>query len=405
MTLLPKMTKPQGIGLLFVVLILFIDMLLYSLLIPIVPYFTETLKPSSTMMGILFSSYAIAMLVATPIFGPISDRIGRRIMLLTGLAGLAFSTLLFAFADSLPLLITARFIQGLAAASTWPTALALLADLFPSKSRGAVMGIALTAISSGTLLGAPLGGWLFEASGHRTPFLAAAGFTVLNILLVALFLQEAPARSQSEQLRVSKFLRHPQVAFIAGIVLLAEIALCLLEPTLPNFLTEKLSVTPAMIGLLFAIMTLAYGLLAPVAGALSSRFNPFLLMFIGICVLAVFIPALALANTLWQASLAMALVGAGVGFTLSPTLATLGEIIDRSGSGAYGIAYSLFNMFHAVGMVAGPLAGGILTDILPVSTVLFVVAGSILGLGILLYVFLRLKQGTAVHAGSHDINM
>ncbi|RNB81737.1 MFS transporter [Brevibacillus nitrificans] len=402
MTLLPKMTKTQGIGLLFVVLILFIDMLLYSLLIPIVPYFTETLKPSSTMMGILFSSYAIAMLVATPIFGPISDRIGRRIMLL---AGLAFSTVLFAFADSLPLLITARFIQGLAAAATWPTALALLADLFPPKSRGAVMGIALTAISSGTLLGAPLGGWLFEVSGHRTPFLAAAGFTVLNILLVSLFLQEAPARSQSEQLRVSKFLRHPQVAFIAGIVLLAEIALCLLEPTLPNFLTEKLSVTPAMIGLLFAIMTLAYGLLAPVAGALSSRFNPFLLMFIGICVLAVFIPALALANTLWQASLAMALVGAGVGFTLSPTLATLGEIIDRSGSGAYGIAYSLFNMFHAVGMVAGPLAGGILTDILPVSTVLFVVAGSILGLGILLYVFLRLKQGTAVRAGSHDIKM
>lgn len=90
----------------------------------------------------------------------------------------------------------------------------------------------------------------------------------------------------------------------------------------------------------------------------------------------------------------MAFVGASVGFTLSPTLATLGEIIDRGGSGAYGTAYSLFNMFHGVGMVAGPLAGGILTDVLPVSAAIHVVAGCILGLGILLFVRLRLSAGT-----------
>ncbi|MDF2680650.1 MAG: arabinose transporter permease [Brevibacillus sp.] len=405
MNFFPKMTKSQRIGLLFVILILFIDMLLYSLLIPIVPYFTETLQPSSTMMGILFSSYAVAMLIATPIFGPISDRIGRRIMLLIGLIGLALSTVLFAFSDSLALLITARFVQGLAAAATWPTALALLADLFPSKTRGAIMGIALTAISTGTLLGAPIGGWLFEVSGHRTPFLAAAAFTVINIILVYFFLREESSRSESEKLQVGGFLRHPQVAFIAGVVLLAEISLCLLEPTLPVFLTQKLSITPATIGLLFAIMTLAYGLIAPVAGALSSRVNPFTLMFVGIISLAVFMPFLALADTIWQSALAMALVGASVGFTLSPTLATLGEIIDRGGTGAYGTAYSLFNMFHGFGMVAGPLAGGILTDVLPVSTAIIIVAASIFSFGILMYVMLRLKQNSLTRSVRKEMKM
>lgn len=394
MAFFPKMTKKQGIGLLLVILILFIDMLLYSLLIPIVPYFKETLQPSSTMIGILFSSYAVAMLAATPIFGPISDRIGRKIMLLVGLVGLILSTVLFAFSDSMGLLITARFVQGISAAATWPTALALLADLFPSSKRGAVMGIALTAISTGTLLGAPIGGWLFEASGHRTPFLAAAAVTVVSFALVYVFLREESSRTASEKLQVIGLLRHPQVAFIAGIVLLAEISLCLLEPTLPVFLTDTLQVSPAAIGLLFAVMTLGYGLIAPVAGSLSSRFNPYTLMFAGICSLAVFMPFLVWAGTLWQAALAMAFVGASVGFTLSPTLATLGEIIDRGGSGAYGTAYSLFNMFHGVGMVAGPLAGGILTDALPVSAAIHVVAGCILGLGILLFVRLRLSAGT-----------
>ncbi|MBY0088294.1 MFS transporter [Brevibacillus brevis] len=403
MSIFTQMTKQQRIGLLFVILILFIDMLLYSLLIPIVPYFTEKLQPSSTMMGVLFSSYAVAMLIATPIFGPISDRIGRRTMLLVGLLGLAASTLLFAFSETMALLITARFVQGIAAAATWPTALALLADLFPSKMRGAVMGIALTAISTGTLLGAPIGGWLFEISDHRMPFLAAAAFTVINIVLVYLFLKEDATRSVSEKLHVGGFIRNPQVIFIAGIVLLAEISLCLLEPTLPVFFTEKLSMTPTSIGLLFGVMTLAYGLIAPVAGSLSSRMNPYKLMFGGILTLAVFLPFLAWADSLWQAMLAMALVGASIGFTLSPTLATLGAIIDQGGSGAYGTAYSLFNMFHGIGMVAGPLAGGILTDLLPVSSALLIVAASILGFGF--FLFVQLKASNSASLGTKESEM
>ncbi|MGG1658803.1 MFS transporter [Brevibacillus sp. NRS-1366] len=405
MSIFTQMTKQQRTGLLFVILILFIDMLLYSLLIPIVPYFTETLQPSSTMMGILFSSYAVAMLLATPIFGPISDRIGRRTMLLVGLLGLAASTLLFAFSETMALLITARFVQGIAAAATWPTALALLADLFPPKMRGAVMGTALTAISTGTLLGAPIGGWLFEISDHRMPFLAAAAFTVINIVLVYLFLKEEPNRTVSEKLQVSGFLRNPQVVFIAGIVLLAEVSLCLLEPTLPVFFTEKLSSTPTTIGLLFAVMTLAYGLIAPVAGSMSSRYNPYKLMFGGIIALGVFMPFLAWAGSIWQTAIAMAFVGASVGFTLSPTLATLGEIIDQGGTGAYGTAYSLFNMFHGVGMVAGPLAGGILTDILPVSSAIIVVAAAVLGFGILLFVQLRASKPARFTTKDRKLNV
>ncbi|CAH0122040.1 MULTISPECIES: MFS transporter [unclassified Paenibacillus] len=373
----PKMNKAQRIGLTLTISILFIDMLLYSILIPIIPYYNELLQPSATAMGVLFGSYAVAMLAATPFFGKLSDRIGRRKPLLLGLIGLALSTVLFMFAGSMFMLIAARFIQGIAAAATWTAALALVADLFPQASRGKVMGFALTGISTGSLLGAPVGGWLFEAGGHMTPFVTAAGLTLLNFVLVLFLLQEGK-RAASEQTSLFSLLRNRSVLYIAIVILLAESCLTLMEPTLPVFLTEHLLLSPLALGLLFGAMTLAYGVVAPVSGSLADRYNPRILMLIGLGCLAVTMPLIVVSQNIWQVAIAGLLAGGSVGFALSPTLPTLGQIVDRDGSGSYGVAYSLFNMFHAVGMIIGPLVGGVLTDMLTVPAAIVAVGITVL---------------------------
>ncbi|MCR8642681.1 MFS transporter [Paenibacillus sp. N1-5-1-14] len=372
-----KMSRTQLLGLCLVIAILFIDMLLYSIVIPIIPHFEKMLSPSATMLGVLFASYAVALFLATPFFGPLCDKIGRRTPIIIGLIGMAISTIMFAYAETMLMLIVARFVQGIAAAATWTAALAFLADIFPGTMRGTAMGMALTGISTGSLMGAPLGGWLFEYGGTKLPFFFTGGLTLLTALLVVFFMKE-PLREKEESMGTFHLLRNKSVVFIACVILLAEISMTLLEPVLPVFLDAKFEFSPAMIGFVFGAMTLTYGLSAPIAGTLAGKRNPFIIMLIGIGCLALSLPLLVFSSTLWQVLASAAVVGALIGFTLSPTLATLGILVDQDEQGGYGAAYALFNMFHAVGIILGPLIGGVLTDFMEVPTAVIAVSTAIL---------------------------
>ena len=146
---------------LFVVtLAVFTDMFIHGMIVPILPIYAASLGISQTALGFLFGSYALALLITTPIFGMISDKIGRRGPMLWGILGLAATTLLFAFANTFWFLLLARILQGCAAAITWTAGLALLADFYPSEERGQAMGIALSGQAIGILVGPSLGGWL-----------------------------------------------------------------------------------------------------------------------------------------------------------------------------------------------------------------------------------------------------
>lgn len=379
-----KMNKTQWIGLGLIIFILFNDMLLYSLIIPITPYLMDRLNPSSTLIGILFGSYAVGVLITTPLFAAISDRIGRVIPIIIGLVGMVLSTLFFSFASSMWMLIGARFVQGIAAAATLTASMALLAALFPANRRGAVMGMALTGISMGSLLGAPIGGWLLDAGGYNTPFIFAAGLILTSLILAILLLREPgssqdDAHSQTKKQGTFQLLRFRPVLFIAAIVLLAESVLTLLESVLPVFLHQHVQATPTVTGLLFAAMSLAYGAAAPLSGLLSNRYAARNLMLIGLGALGLFTPLFAFAHTIWLQAGVMLLVGASVGFALSPTLSSLGAVVDNgNGSGSFGAAFGLFNILQSVGMIAGPFIGGILTDWLDVPRTIITISFALL---------------------------
>ncbi|WP_245552899.1 MFS transporter [Brevibacillus massiliensis] len=129
---------------------------------------------------------------------------------------------------------------------------------------------------------------------------------------------------------------------------------------------------------------------------LSGRYNPYALMLIGLVLLSISLQLLVIPYPLWQTVLVMILVGAVIGFTLSPTLSTLGGIVDRVGrNGDYGSAYALFNMFHAIGMIAGPIAGGVLTDFISIPAALIAVgAGILLCAALMSVTLIPKKKGT-----------
>src|SRR5437870_4728780 len=174
----------RGVAVALVTCATFTDLVAYSVAVPVLPDLSRRLGASPTMIGFLFASFGVTLLTVSLPMGAVSDRIGRKAPMVGGLAALTASTLLFAFADSLPWLFAARLTQGAADAVTWVVGFALIADLYGPEERGRVAGIVMSGTSFAVMIGPSLGGWLYEAGGIRLPFtfvtllaaIAALGF-------------------------------------------------------------------------------------------------------------------------------------------------------------------------------------------------------------------------------------
>ncbi|MFP4976032.1 MFS transporter [Paenibacillus sp. CN-4] len=375
----------QKSALLVVGLAIFLDMLIYGLVVPILPRFAEQLGANQTEIGLLFASYAVVLFIATPIFGALSDRIGRRGPMLWGLLGLAAATLLFAFADNFPMLVAARSLQGLAAAITWTSGLAIIADVYPSADRGRAMGMALSGQAAGMLLGPVAGGWLYQLGDYRLPFFVAAGLAMLDGVLRVVLLKDLPEpKADGGLLSPFRMLRSRSLLLLAGVVVIGAGIPSVLEPTLPLHLQEHLGAQPGTIGLLFAVPTLAYGLATPLIGKLSGKFGYRRAIAAGLAAVAICLPLAALPGSVWLQAAALALLGIAMGVVLAPSLPALADLTDESGQATYGVTFAIYNTAYSVGMLLGPLLGGTLTGAMGLKLAYLTIGGVVL-LYMLLY--------------------
>jgi DHA1 family solute carrier family 18 vesicular amine transporter 1/2 len=327
---------------------------------------------------VLFGSYSAALLVGTPIFGALSDRVGRRGPMLWGLVGLGAATLLFAVAEGYPALLAARVLQGLAAAATWTAGLALVADLYPSSSRGAAMGTVLAGMTAGTLVGPPLGGLLYEWGGYRAPFLVAGIVAMVEAAALLLLIADPPRRADERgEGGLRALLKDRAVLLAAGAAVVGAGAWGLLEPVLPLRLEEVFGFSPGGVGLLFGAATLVYGVSSPLVGRLSDHWGPRPVMAVGIVLLAASLPLVGV-PWLWVMVAALLVVSVAYGLVLTPVLPDLGNIVDRRGGGGYAAAYAIFNGAYATGMMAGPVLGGALTSAFGFTVALLITGGLVL---------------------------
>ena len=156
--------SPDAI-LVLVALVIFMDMAIYGLLIPVFPEYAPRLGVDESFVGIVFGLYAAMLLLFSIPMGLLSDRVGRRPLIVVGMLLLALATALFGFSATVTHLIVARAVQGISAAATWSAGLALIAETCDPARLGERMGIALSAVGFGTVIGPVLGGLLFEYLG------------------------------------------------------------------------------------------------------------------------------------------------------------------------------------------------------------------------------------------------
>jgi MFS transporter, DHA1 family, solute carrier family 18 (vesicular amine transporter), member 1/2 len=338
----------------------FTDIVAYSVAVPVLPDLSRRLGASPTMIGLLFASFGVTLLIVSVPMGAVSDRIGRRAPMVGGLVALAAATLLFASATSLPVLFAARLIQGAADAITWVVGFALIADRYATEERGRVTGFVMSGTSFAFMLGPSIGGWLYELGGIRLPFLFVTMLAILSALSF-LLADLPPAHAEREAAPVMSVLRLPAVAACAVAVVAASSTMSMLEPVLALHLAN-LSVGPARIGLLFGVGAVLNAMLHPAFGHLADRWGARRMMLWGLSLSAF---ALALAGQSWSFTSAIAMqlpLAATMALMITPSLAYMAQATSLGGAESFGVAYGLYNMAWGAGLLGGPALGGFLFE-------------------------------------------
>lgn len=161
-----------------------------GIIIPVFPYYVQNMGANAFQLGLLLTIYALCQFIFAPIWGRYSDKVGRKPLLMLGIAGYAVSFILYGLADALWILFVARIAGGILSAAVMPTAMAYIGDITTEEQRGSGMGLMGASMGLGMVMGPALGGILSGIS-YAFPFFFAAGLAIANVLTVFILLKES----------------------------------------------------------------------------------------------------------------------------------------------------------------------------------------------------------------------
>lgn len=368
---------------------LLLEALVYGLIAPLMPYYSKELNVGPGQLGIIFAAYSLALLAASFPAGAACDRLGRRRVLLAGMLVLFASTLLFAWASNLWLLILSRIFQGAAGAAIWTAALAAAAVMFPPQERGRRLGLMMAITGVGTIAGPIFSGFVFSYWGYQAPFFSAA----LLILPVGLALMWLPLPEPTQVQREAhtditgfiKALGDAKLALVILLVMAGSFSFGMLEPLLPLHLAKEFNLESRGIGIVFGVLSLAHSGIQPLWGYLTDRigYHPVILM--GLVSAALTMPALALAPQLPHLYIAGCLYGFASSAVLTPCLPLLAAYSDEKDGETYGQNFGLVNAAFSVGLLLGPAVGGLIAQYFSFLAATLLYSAMILALGAGIY--------------------
>jgi len=346
--------------------VLFVVMLGYGIVIPIFPFYIENLGAGGTELGLLTASYAVMRLIFGPIWGGLSDRLGRKPILLIGILGYVITMVWFGLANTLWMLFAARILSGILSSATAPTTMAYIGDSSPEDERGGGMGLLGAAGGVGTIAGPAIGGFL-ATSFLSMPFFIAAGLALLSLILAIIFLPEShPVEEQTKKQEAIIDLNAWWGAIrspIGTLFILTFISTCglmIFANVFGLYGLEKFGFGPDDVGVIMMVLglvsALAQGLLA---GPLTKRWGDENIVKVGLLGTAFSYGLMLLANSYITILLTTAIFA----LTVALQVPALTSLTSRRATVPQGIAMGLSNSFVSLGRIIGPILGGIVLDI------------------------------------------
>lgn len=339
----------------------------FGMAMPVFPFLITRLGGSGDEFGWLIAIYSVMQLIFAPVWGSISDRVGRKPVLIIGMIGTTLSLLFIGLATQLWMLFVARVISGLLASAMLPTTMAYIGDSTAEQDRGGGIGQLGAAAGLGIILGPGIGGW-FAGDSLVLPFFIAAGLSLVSSILIALVLPESlalGARERAGQVRVVDLGELWRALFSPiGVLLLAAFIVSFgainFQAIFGLYALNKFSLNPSQVGTVLVIVGFVSAIVQGVlTGPVTRRWGEVAVIKFSFLTNALGFLVLLTANTYETV-----LLTTGV-YTLSHALLrpSVQALTSKRAALGQGAVMGLNNSFISLGQIAGPLWAGYVFDV------------------------------------------
>ncbi len=338
----------------------------FGIVTPIFPFYIVELGVGATELGVLAASFALTRILLAGPLGGLSDRVGRKRVLLVALAGFAVSNLIYAYADTIIVMIIARSLEGGISAGFYPAANAFVSDMTTPENRGSAMGYLSMGNMVGFVVGPSLGGILAEYLGIRLPFVIAAAASLVTLVILNLIVHEPERQTSLSELEKRRipvrevFSKNAKAYSALGITMFANMfAIGILEVAFMLDAVQRYAFSPLQIGVFFGVLGVIVIIGNIAFGKMSDRLGRKWLITSGSLVAALSLYFFMIASGVVDFYLAGAILGVAISMR-GPTIQAM--IADLSDARAYGSVMGTFGAISNSAYVVGPILGGVMFD-------------------------------------------
>jgi DHA1 family tetracycline resistance protein-like MFS transporter len=346
--------------LLIVFLTIFVNLIGFGIIIPLLPFYAQTFGASPVTIGLLFASYSLSQLLAAPVLGDLSDRFGRRPVLIFSLAGTVLSLALLALAHSIVLLFVARIVDGLSGGNI-STARAYVADITEPEDRARAYGLIGAAFGMGFIIGPALSGVMARIS-YTAPIWVAAGLTLVATVMAWLWLPETVHRTRAgggNPLKVlPEVLRRPMLRRVLVMDFVYWFAFAIFQTTFALFAAVRFGFDAVRTGYFFATFgalgaVVQGGLIRPIVTRLGDRST--LVVGLACAIVGLISATMVHSVTLFAVTLMPLALGMGLGHPTISSLVSRAARGDEQGR-VQGAAGAVESLGRSIGPVWGNTA-------------------------------------------------
>jgi len=359
--------------------VVIIDLIGFGIVLPILPFYAKAYGASGFVLGLVLATHAAMQFAFAPVWGRLSDRIGRRPVMLLTMAGTSLALFLLAEADSIPALFVARALSGIFAANI-SVATAYVTDVTAESERTRWMGMIGASFGIGFLLGPAIGGWL-APHGIHVPMFVAAGMAALNCVSGVFFLHEPPRHETTEsgRMRLGEIARDPVLGPLCGINFLFTFGVTQLESVFAYFMIARFDYDARGVAYILVLMALV---MASIQGggmrALAARFGERPLLTGGLGLMTLAFPLVPEMHTVGALLVPLLLSAVGRAIAQPPMLSLVSMRADARQRGR---VMGAFQSSASLARVFGPIVAGLLFDLAEPSP-FYVAGGCMLSAGI-----------------------